>query len=283
MKGLVAAFLIAAGLVPLAQSRVDRIREGMGPEPDVSSVWTGKVVKAFSLGYADLLADLYWMRAVQYYGRQKLAGTGYADLLPLLNTAAELDPRFSIVYRYGAVFLSEPSPIGAGLPDTGVALLSKGADLNPNNWQLRQEEGLFMFFYQHDAKGGSEVLLRASKIEGAPDWMAGLAAQVLSKGGELESSLSMWSIIYEQSEPGILRDNARTQLEIVQSRILAREVEKKVRAYREATGDTAATLADLRHKGVIADFRDVSGVEFAFDQETGAVTVSRKSTLWRRD
>ena len=49
----------------------------MGPEPDISSVWTGRVVRALSLGYSDLLADLYWMRAVQYYGRQKNAGMGY--------------------------------------------------------------------------------------------------------------------------------------------------------------------------------------------------------------
>ena len=74
--------------------------------------------------------DLYWLRAVQYYGRQKLldAPTGYADLRPLLETAAELDPRFEIVYRYGAVFLSEAMPVGAGQPEAGVALLKKGAE-----------------------------------------------------------------------------------------------------------------------------------------------------------
>lgn len=254
----------------------------MGPEPDTSSVWTGRVVRAFSLGYSDLLADLYWMRAIQYYGRQKLAETGFADLAPLLETAAELDHRFSIVYRYGAVFLSEPSPVGAGKPELGLALLEKGADRNPLEWRLRQEEGLFTFFYLNDPKRGSEILLRASKIPEAPGWMSALAAQVLSKGGELEAALSMWSIIHEQSEPGILRDNAGDQIKIMRSRILARDIQRAIQSYQERTGDTKSSLAQLRRAGVISSFIDLAGVEFDFDPEHGTVTIARRSPLWRR-
>jgi hypothetical protein len=282
MKGLVAALLISAGVVPLAQSRVDKARSSMGPEPDVSSVWTGRVVKALSVGFSDLLADLYWMRAVQYYGTQKIAGTGFANLAPLLETAAELDHRFSIVYRYGAVFLSEPAPVGAGQPGAGVALLARGADRNPLDWRLRQEHGLFTFFYLNDPRTGSELLARASRIPGAPDWMAALAAQVLAKGGELEAALNMWSIIYQQSEPGILRDNAGDQIRIVHSRILARDVTRLIQDYREQTGDTRASLATLRRAGVIPGTADLAGVEFDFDPEQGTVAISRRSPLWRR-
>ena len=46
----------------------------------------------------------------------------------------------------------------------------------------------------------------------------------------------MWSIIYQQSEPGILRDNASDQIKIVRSRILARDIERRIQAYREKTG-----------------------------------------------
>lgn len=282
MKSLITILLISMALVPTAQSRVDTMRASMGPEPDISSVWTGRVVRALSLGYSDLLADLYWMRAVQYYGKQKNAGMGYSDLAPLLETAGELDHRFSIVYRYGAVFLSEPVPIGAGHPEMGVALLGKGADRNPTNWQLRQEEGLFTFFYQNDATRGSEILLRASRIPGAPDWLAALAAQVLSKGGEFEASLNMWLIIREQSD-GILRDNAGDQIKIVRSRIMARDIQRLIQTHREKTGDTKSSLVELRRAGVIPGFRDLAGIEFDFDPEQGTVSLSRRSPLWRRN
>lgn len=283
MKRLIAALLMAGGLVPAAQSRVDEDRGTMGPEPDVSSVWTGRVMKALSAGFSDLLADLYWMRAIQYYGTQKIAGTGFANLSPLLETAAELDPRFSIVYRYGAVFLSEPSPIGAGQPEMGVALLARGADRNPGEWRLRQEQGLFTFFYLNDSMRGAEILQRAARIPGAPDWMAALAAQILSRGGELEAALNMWLIIREQSEPGILRDNAGDQIKIVRSRIMARDMMKEIQADRERTGVSRATLAELRRAGVIRATTDLAGVEFDYDPEKGSVAISRHSPLWRRN
>lgn len=282
MKALIAGLLISMALVPVTQSRLDTVRTSMGPEPDISSVWTGRVVRALSFGYSDLLADLYWMRAIQYYGRQKQAGTGYSDLTPLLETAAELDHRFSIVYRYGAVFLSEPAPIGAGQPETGVALLAKGAARNPLDWRLRQEEGLFTFFYLNHPVRGSQILQEASRIPGAPDWLSALAAQVLSKGGELEASLNMWLIIREQSE-GILRDNAGDQIKIVRSRIAARDIQRLIQAYREKTGDTTSSLVKLRRAGVIPGFMDLAGVEFDFDQEKGTVTISSRSPLWRRN
>ncbi len=283
MKRLIAALLVAGGLVPAAQSRVDGQRSAMGPEPDVSSVWTGRVMKALSAGFSDLLADLYWMRAIQYYGTQKIAGTGFANLSPLLETAAELDPRFSIVYRYGAVFLSEPSPIGAGQPEMGVALLAKGADRNPGEWRLRQEQGLFTFFYLNDSMRGAEILQRAARIPGAPDWMAALAAQILSRGGELEAALNMWLIIREQSEPGILRDNAGDQIKIVRSRIMARDMMKEIQADRERTGVSRPTLVELRRAGVIRATTDLAGVEFDYDPEKGTVAISRHSPLWRRN
>lgn len=282
MKVLLSALTAASLIVVLAQERIDASRAALGPEPDTSSVWTGRVVRALSFGYADLLADLYWMRAVQYYGRQKASGAGFADLRPLLETAAELDPRFRIVYRYGAVFLSEPIPIGAGAPQEGVEFLALGADRNPLDWRMRQEQGLFSFFYLNDPKKGSEVLLHASRIPGAPEWLTALAAQILSRGGELEAALSMWSIILEQSDPGILRDNAADQIRIVRSKILARDAAQAIRRHREETGAKLMSLAAYRRAGIVRSVTDIAGIEFAFEPETGAVAIDRSSPLWRR-
>jgi hypothetical protein len=284
MKLPAVILLLAAVLVPPIQGRIDAEIEAMGPEPDVSSVWTGPVVRAFSLGFADILADLYWLRAVQYYGRQKLANapTGYADLAPLLETAAELDPRFEIVYRYGAVFLSEQLPVGAGQPEKGIAFLRKGADRNPLKWSLRQDQGLFTFVYLDDAVGGAAILSEASEVPGAAPWLKPLAAKVLADGGSLEASLQMWTIIRDQSEPGALRLNAETQLELVRNRLFMRNLQERITEYRERTGNQSETLGVLRAKGVISATTDLAGFAFDFDPATGALAVSRKSPLWRR-
>ena len=68
-------------------------------------------------------------------------------LYPLIEITTTLDPRMEIAYRYGAAFLAEPQPIGAGRPDLGVAVLERGVANNPSSWRLRQELGFFHFIY----------------------------------------------------------------------------------------------------------------------------------------
>ncbi|MEO5763394.1 MAG: hypothetical protein ABIR28_13905 [Vicinamibacteria bacterium] len=284
MKSLLLAITLAGGAVLTVQPPIEQARTEMGPEPEARSVWTGRVVRSLSIGFSDVLADIYWLRAVQYYGRQHTAGapTHYTDLLPLLDTAAELDPRFEIIYRYGSVFLSEPHPTGAGRPLDGVALLQKGSRLNPNSWQLRQDEGLAQFFYLNDATAASVVLAQGAEIPGAPFWMKPLAAQVLAKGGELESALQLWTILYEQSEPGYLKENAAGQMKMTQNKILARRVGQQWAAYQARTGDKETSLSSLKARGLVETDVDLAGTRFDGDPATATVTTSTSSPLWRR-
>ncbi len=52
------------------------------------------VLRRMSLGYTGLLADIYWTRAVQYFGEQHRNDSGDFRLLaPLLEVTAQLDPK----------------------------------------------------------------------------------------------------------------------------------------------------------------------------------------------
>ena len=100
----------------------------------VWSVPSPKIVRRTALSFKAVLADVYWIRAVQHYGRTRLAGGGAQDydlLYPLLDVTTTLDPRFDAAYRLGAVFLAEPPPGGPGRPDLALALLRKGPGKRP--------------------------------------------------------------------------------------------------------------------------------------------------------
>ena len=52
------------------------------------------MVKRPSLGYDGLMADIYWTRAVQYFGRRHLTSReDYNLLAPLLEITTALDPK----------------------------------------------------------------------------------------------------------------------------------------------------------------------------------------------
>ncbi len=107
----------------------DRAYAHVSVDKQVLYISDAEVMRRAALSYDALLADVYWIRALQHYGgeRQKpLAEQRYDLLYPLLDLTTTLDTRFNIAYRFGAIYLSEPRPGGAGRPDQALALLQKG-------------------------------------------------------------------------------------------------------------------------------------------------------------
>jgi len=91
----------AAMLRPLERSQHvidDRSRE-------VLYVPSARAIRGMSLGYSGLAADIYWTRAVQYFGRGHQEGaTTYPLLAPLLNLTVDLDPQLLVAYEFGSIF-----------------------------------------------------------------------------------------------------------------------------------------------------------------------------------
>ena len=72
---------------------------------------SAKVLKAMSLGYTGLMADLYWTRVVQYFGgKHHQQAEEYKLLAPLLEITTTLDPHLLVAYEYGAIFLAQRPP-----------------------------------------------------------------------------------------------------------------------------------------------------------------------------
>src|SRR5215470_9440657 len=108
---------LAAGFAVIWQLQhvIDTGRSALQQEEDEVVLRSGPLVKAMSLEFAPLMADLYWTRVVQYYGMKHAEGQRSFDLLwPLLDLTTTLDPQLLIAYRFGSTFLSEPPPRGAG-------------------------------------------------------------------------------------------------------------------------------------------------------------------------
>ena len=228
---------------------------------------------------------MYWLRTVQYYGGQRLFSHDkkFELLLPLIEITTTLDPRLVIAYKYGATFLCEPPPEGAGRCDQGIAILEKGVAVMPHDWRLRQDLGFFHFIYRRDPQKSAEVLMDAAKLPGAAYWLQNLAAMVLAKSGQRDSSRAIWRQIYEQSE-GHLKENALQHIEVLDAYDAADALRSLVAEVERRTGRRPQTLDELRAAGLIRRPPvDGSGTAFLYDRESGTVRVSPQSKLWRPD
>src|SRR5579863_10518128 len=95
---VVASLLLIASLAASigVLQRVDAARPA-ATLTEVLYIPSPRVLKRLSLGYDGLLADIYWTRAVQYFGNKHYEGARHYELLaPLLEITTALDPHMLV-------------------------------------------------------------------------------------------------------------------------------------------------------------------------------------------
>jgi hypothetical protein len=244
-------------------------------------------VKRLFPGFENVAADIYWIRTVQYFGGLRAFSTdrGFELLEPLTDITVTLDPRFDIAYRYGAVFLAEPKPVGAGRPDSAIALLERGVRANPLNWRLKKELGYFHFVFKHDPQTAARTLLEAAEIPGAAWWLRTMAADLLGRGDDRATARRMWRQMYEEEqEPGPMKQNALVNLQILDALDGRDRLQSLVDEFGRRAGRRPESLLELQAAGLLErPPSDPAGVPYVYDASTGRVGVSPKSRLWRPD
>ena len=281
----VAAMVLLSVAVVGLQALEDRARAAMTPEADAADylyVQSPAVLKRAALSYDALVADLYWIRAVQYYGGQRLSKgpRNYELLYPLLDLTTSVDPYFDIAYRFGAIFLGEQYPGGAGRPDLGIALLQKGLRAQPDKWQFAEDIGFVYYWWVHDYQMAGEWFRRASEMPNAPEWLMPLAAVTLAKGGSRASSRTLWTEIMRNADADWLQRQAVFRLKQLDAMDGIDFVERIVQQYRDRTGVPPTSWNDMiRARLIRAVPADPTGIPFQLDPSTGKVTLDPSSSL----
>jgi tetratricopeptide (TPR) repeat protein len=251
------AFILLAIAVLFAvlarlQTRIDQQTRTVAEEKEELLFTSGSVAKKLSLGYEALLADIYWTRAVQYYG----GGLGemrekFELLWPLLDLTTTLDPQLVVAYRFGAIFLSEPPPIGAGQTERAIELVQRGIRENPTEWRLGSDLGFLYFWHLHDYADAANAYLEASQNPEAPEWVSLMAARMADRGDALETSKLVWSQIYQTTTNKSIRAAALQHLEGLEALEDERHLDALSEEFRKNFGRYPSSLEELRDKGYL--------------------------------
>ena len=241
-----------------------------------------ETMKRLALSYDSLLADVYWIRAVQYYGGTRLStdpNKRYDLLFPLLDLTTSLDDRFNIAYYYGSTFLAEAPPGGPGRPDLAIALLEKGLRAQPEKWEFAQWIGFVHYWWRQDYQQAAAWFSRAAEFPGAPIWMAPLAASTLTEGGSRQASRFMWEEIARTAEDEWFRNEARRRLQQLDAMDQLDQLRTVAARFAEQRGAPASDWSELRAAGYLKGTPvDPTGTPYRLD--AGVVTLDRSSRLW---
>jgi hypothetical protein len=210
-------------------------------------------VQRIALSYDSILADVYWIRAVQLYGDTRLGrrpGGNYNLLYPMLELTTTLDPYFDVAYQFGGLFLAEKAPGGPGRPDLAVKLLERGVTMQPDDWRLYQGLGFVHYWSYRDYATAADWFSRAAKLPGAPAWLEPLAAVTLAEGGNRKASRLMWGQILQTGADDWFKREAARRLKQLDAMDQIELLQRIVDAYTAKTGRTP-DWADLARGGYV--------------------------------
>ncbi len=252
------------GLYPLQQSIGKQLGSIQSQREELIFLPSETMLSRLSGGYSGLLADIYWTRVVQYFGRHRLAhAKEYTLLGTLLDITTGLDPHLLIAYRFGSLFLAGKPPEGAGDPKRAIYLLERGIVANPDYWRLWEDLGFIYYWDMKDYAHAARAFLTGSERPGALPWMRVLAASVAAQGGEIQTSRILWSEIARSAGNDAIQHSAEIHLAALDAQEAMGKLDGLLASYKQKEGHEARSMQDLVAAGYLRGIPlDPSGEPF---------------------
>lgn len=268
---LVAVLALQAAL-RARMSRAQAALDAAGKQSASLTIPSGARLRRLSLGYDGLVAEIYWTRTIQYFGRQRMArNSTFPELGPLLRATTELDPHLLAAYRFGSIFLAEKPPMGAGRPQEAMQILRRGIVANPGYWRLWEDLGFVQYWDLHDYVAAARTFKTGSERLGAEIWMKTLAATVAAKGGEVRTSQALWAEVYRTADNAQVRKSALAHLQALKAAEDIQTLDGSLVEYQVRFHSPARSFSDLISAGLLpGEAVDPSGVPYVVNRRGSA-------------
>lgn len=275
------AIVCFAAAIGIQMVRDRKYPRGVHQTAGLLYVQSGPAMRRLALEFEALASDVYWIRAIQHYGGERLAQgrpRNYDLLYPLLDLTTSLDPYFSIAYRFGAIFLSEQYPGGPGRPDLAIALLQKGIGAQPAKWQYYHDIAFVQYWHLRDFRAAADWFQRAADQPGAPNWLQPLVPAMLNAGGDRSSARLLWGNLL-QADQDWLRRTAARRLRQLDALDLIDQIQPIVNRFPPPPGERYSWESLIARRILRGVPFDPTGAPFQIDPSTGRVAVAPDSEL----
>jgi len=141
--------------------------------------------KLFSLGFDPVLADYYWVQALQIVGGAEGAVEEHdQEIGDLVEVVTTLDPWVSHPYRFAAIWLTR----SVESVQRANRLLEKAVAYHPRDWRNRFYLGYNEFFYLEENARAADVLEPAITLPGAPRYLGAFVTRLRAESSSLETA-----------------------------------------------------------------------------------------------
>lgn len=238
--------LVLAGSIGL-QYQIDGIlaRRFEETEPHLQPP-NAAAVKIASLGYYDLVADIYWLQAIQYASTMISQKKVPHDLVLAALFITDLDPDFEFVYIFTGVILT----MNGGNAEEIEQVLNKGRQYLPHSWQIAFYLGFVQYFLLHKYEEAAENLEFAAELSGY-SYYAVLASRIRAEGGNPRLSIAFLEQILRKSESLRFRHTVERRIKELYIIEHLQFLNSKLESYESLYGRRATSWNDLFRTGLL--------------------------------
>ncbi|MFQ5877317.1 MAG: tetratricopeptide repeat protein [Acidobacteriota bacterium] len=265
-------------LAILVQQRIEAgARDGTGPSP-LLYLPSGRYLRVVSLGFDELLADVLYLWAIQYYGNYRVADR-YDYLENIFDRViSELDPHYIDPYLIGALIMTSE----ARSPEMALRLLDKGIEKNPDEWILAFEAGFTCYNDLQDYRRAATYFKRALRAPGVHPLVRRFYASMRERAGDREASLREWAEIYDTAADERVRRVAWNHVHDLKVEIDLRDLRGAVGRFRVRRARLPRHLGELTPEDGIARLpRDPEGRDYLYERASGRVSYHGRLVLAR--
>lgn len=203
---------------------------------------SGIAVRALSVGMYGPLADLVWLRFIQYYGEHRMTDARFDLMYHILDILTTLDTRFVHAYTLGGLMLTHD----AQRPDQAEKLLKKGMMNNPDDWRYPYMHAFINYVFLRDYGVARTYFSLASRKPNAPDMTKRWEAFVLYKKlGDLETAIQLWLDLYNNTENPEEKEIARAYIMNIKMEIDLKHMNMQIAEFTNDMGRLPVSLREL--------------------------------------
>lgn len=212
-----------------------------------------KLLRHFTAGLDNIVADFMWYRTVQYVGEEFLdRSVKGAWLAQMVETTTKLSPHHEDAYRYGGSLLA-----AIGSDEEGLKLLKDGFYHNPNSWAIPYEMHSVYLMNRREEPNANLLASRYAYLIGErhkPEYKSmyfELSQKLLERENMHAEAVAFFKEKVASTKDPMLRSLAEAQLRIA---IIERNIDTLNLAtehYESANGTYPNSLQTLVDAGLV--------------------------------
>jgi tetratricopeptide (TPR) repeat protein len=194
------------------------------------------------MGFDALLADYYWLQAIQVAGANSTIGADTASHLgKLIDVVTTVNPHVDHPYRFAAVWMTHSYE----QVQTANRLLSRSIEYHPEDWRNHFYQGFNHFYYLGDFEAAADALEIAISLPGSPSYLPRLVARLKSERGDIGvAEVFLRELLTSTTDEAEIA-KLESGLDEIEIEYKARHLDRARDAYKELTGHDIRWAGDL--------------------------------------